>query len=185
MNIFDNKTIDQTSFSWLNLLGMSKNVPVEVGTATSAAHAVRLDQTNLQGAAFSAYLPIADQSVTSATWTKVNLSAEEFDAAGDFDATTNYRHTPTIAGYYQYSFAVQGNGATVSAVGSGIYKNGSLYKQGVYIPIASVAISSGSALVYMNGTTDYVELHGYVAGTTVVFNYGSICTYLTGCLVRR
>ena len=26
MNIFDNKTIDQTSFSWLNLLGMSKNV---------------------------------------------------------------------------------------------------------------------------------------------------------------
>ena len=185
MNIFDNKTIDQTSFSWLNLLGMSKNVPVEVGTATLAAHAVRLDQTNLQGAAFSAYLPTADQSVTSATWTKVNLSAEEFDAAGDFDATTNYRHTPTIAGYYQYSFSVQGNGTTISACVSAIYKNGTIYKQGSYNQTSAVIISPGSALVYMNGTTDYIELFGYVVGTTVVFNYGSICTYLTGCLVRR
>ncbi len=44
MNEFDNRILDKTSFSWLNLLGMSKNVPLEVGTATLAAHAVRLDQ---------------------------------------------------------------------------------------------------------------------------------------------
>lgn len=166
MNEFDNLILDKTSFSWLELLGMSKNAAV-------------------QGSAFSAYLPTSNQSVTSAVWTKVTLSAEDFDAVGDFDATTNYQHTPTIAGYYQYSWTVQGNGAVITALGSSLYKNGAIYKPGTYAPTTTVMISSGSALVYMNGTTDYVELFGYVVGTTPVIEFGSAKTYLTGCLIRR
>ena len=71
------------------------------------------------------------------------------------------------------------------ALGHAIYKNGTIYKQGAYVQTAAVMVLSGSALVYMNGTTDYVELFGYVAGTTPVFVFGSVATYLTGCLIRR
>ncbi|OFZ67376.1 MAG: hypothetical protein A2V79_09195 [Betaproteobacteria bacterium RBG_16_56_24] len=158
---------------------------LEVGTATAAEHAVRLEQTNISGPAFSAYLPTANQSVTSAVWTKVTLSAEEFDTNSNFDSATNYRFTPTVEGYYQFSFSLTGDGSPVAAVSGALYKNGALYKAGTYIQTATVMASSGSALVYMNGTTDYVELFGYVVGTTPVIIFAAYNTFLTGCLIRR
>ena len=95
------------------------------------------------------------QSLSQSTWTKLTLNSEDFDTASMFDATTNYRFQPTVEGYYQISgtvgMAVGGNRLIV-----GIYKNGSNdYKFGD----ATYNNVSGSGLVYLNGSTDYVELY--------------------------
>ena len=48
--------------------------------------------------AFSAYRSTS-QSISNATWSKVQFQTEEFDTAGYYDNATNYRFTPLIAGY--------------------------------------------------------------------------------------
>ncbi len=40
----------------------------------------------------------ANYSISQNTWTKVNYNEEDFDTAGNYDPTTNYRFTPTTAG---------------------------------------------------------------------------------------
>ena len=110
--------------------------------------------------AFSAYLA-SNTSFTVATWTKVPCSTEEFDTNNNYDSTTNYRFTPTVAGYYQINGRWD---CTVAAtiVLATIYKNGSEFKRGVDIraTLSGATGASVSALIYMNGTTDYVELYG-------------------------
>jgi hypothetical protein len=41
-----------------------------------------------------------NQSTTTNTWTKVAINSEIFDTDNTYDATTNYRFTPTTAGKY-------------------------------------------------------------------------------------
>ena len=52
--------------------------------------------------AFRAY-NVAVQNISNATWTKVQLTTELFDTNSNFDNSTNYRFTPTVAGYYQFN----------------------------------------------------------------------------------
>lgn len=124
----------------------------------------------------------SDQTVTASVITKVQLDTEAWDTEGDFDSTTNYRHTPTTAGYYQVSGCVYGAGNTNTTQSQiFIYKNGSLYDRGsaeirssgAGAPFTSVI----STVVYMNGSTDYIEMYGLTngSGTPFVFQAG---TYL-------
>ena len=139
--------------------------------------------------AFSAYKGTA-QTVTTATFTKVTLNTEEFDTNNNFDSTTNYRFTPTVAGYYQ----INGEIAFTSTVSVSraliiIYKNGSAYKYGCDLN-ATTAFSSirnmVSSLIYFNGSTDYVELYGYVegAGTLSYSGTTTVDNYFNGSMVR-
>lgn len=137
------------------------------------------------GPAFSVYRGGSNQSITSTTNTKVQLNTEEFDTANCFDSTTNYRFTPNVAGYYQISGQVEVDGTSVTRVNCSIWKNGSQYKisnDGVMTAAYRAVVS---CLVYLNGSTDYVELYGYGVGTSLVFynSSGSGC-YFTGALVR-
>jgi hypothetical protein len=125
-------------------------------------------------------------SIPNTTWTKVTLNQEEFDTANAFDATTNYRFQPTIAGYYQMSGAV---GFTFSSGWSviAIRKNGTATKFGNNPATAGPNGSTSlvSALVYLNGSTDYLELWVYQAqGTTQSTITGYDTTFFTGCLLR-
>ena len=135
------------------------------------------------GPAFIAYRSGANQALVTATVTKVQLNTEEFDTNSNFDITTNYRFTPTVAGYYQISGSV-GLTGTNTRILCAIYKNGSEYFRGVD---ASVNVSQAvvSGLVYFNGSTDYIELYvlGTFAGTSDIAS-GQKYTYLTGALVR-
>jgi hypothetical protein len=134
--------------------------------------------------AFSAYLA-ANQTITSTTYTKIQFNTEVFDTANAYDNATNYRFQPAIAGYYQISGAVS-YGASVSINRTIL----NLYKNGISYAILSDANGNlnrvnGSVLLYLNGTTDYVEIYGYINGTTVVnFDGGQNLTYFTGCLTR-
>jgi hypothetical protein len=134
------------------------------------------------GPAFSAYNN-ATQSVTSSTYTKVNLQLEEFDTASCFDNATNYRFTPTVAGYYQVNGEIGFNFSTVTRSIVVIYKNGSSFKFGGDGPLGQAPVS---ALIYMNGSTDYIELYGWINGTGPIgFDNGTAkATYFQASMVR-
>ena len=138
------------------------------------------------GPAFSAFLS-SNTSLTSATYTKVQCNTEEFDTNSNYDNATNYRFTPTVAGYYQVNGAIDIGTSSISAGIAVIYKNGSAFKFGVGFGgsnIFNFNRETVSALVYLNGTTDYVELYGYVIATTPIFYGGSSTTYFQAAMVR-
>jgi hypothetical protein len=134
--------------------------------------------------AFSAYLGTL-QSIAQNTFTKVSFNTEEFDTNSNYDSVTNYRFTPTVAGYYQVNTYIsyttgQGTSETVLS----IYKNGSAIKQ-ITDALASSYTYGGTVLVYLNGSTDYIEAYTYTAnaGTRAIVN-SSIYCYFQAAMVR-
>ena len=138
------------------------------------------------GPAFSAYAN-ATISMTNSTWTKVTFQVEEFDTNSNSDSATNYRFTPTVAGYYQIS-----GGTTFQPVGAGncflaVYKNGSVFKYFGVLSHAAINYTQmyGSCLIYFNGSTDYVELYALQnSGGTLVNSASQSETYFQGIFVR-
>ena len=155
-------------------------VPAVAGTNTVTI-AAQTGTLNAAGPAFAAYQSTGGTSVGAGTRTKIALQTEEFDTNSNFDSTTNYRFTPTVAGYYQINGSVTLNGSTeLCAL---IYKNGTQYKTGSDIATTTNYGSVVSSLVYLNGSTDYVELYAFTASSTVTVA-GISLTYFNGSLVR-
>jgi hypothetical protein len=137
------------------------------------------------GPIFSAYRSTDQTGVANNTYTKVQLDSEEFDSAGCFDNATNHRFTPNVAGYYRFEWNVQITGTTMTGGATALYKNGASVKAGSYFsPLASISLSNGAALVYLNGSTDYVELFGYISASSGhKFAGSSINTFLSGSYI--
>jgi len=135
--------------------------------------------------AFSAYAN-GGQTLSTNTDTKLQFNTEIFDTANCFDSSTNYRFTPNVAGYYQVTLNVALNTMSGAAQPS-IRKNGSTYQYGNYPNTCSSAPwwGSMSALIYMNGTTDYIE--GYMtqfSGGSIAVQTGSYANVFSAVLVR-
>jgi len=139
----------------------------------------------VNGPAFSAYQN-ATQSLTAATWTKVQTNAEEFDTNSNFNTGT-YRFTPTAAGYYQINGAANIGVVNGTQVIVAVFKNGSEFKRGSQISGAAYTNNSEavvSTLVYLNGSTDYVELYMLFIGTSALTAVGPAETYFQAALIR-
>jgi hypothetical protein len=135
--------------------------------------------------AFSAYQSSA-QTLSNNAFTKIQFQTKEFDTASCFDATTNYRFTPTVAGYYQVNGAITLNAALGIAVIS-IYKNNNLFKSGGQILLStSYATPNISTIIYLNGTTDYIELFGLQSSgsNATIYSGGSSYNYFQAFLAR-
>jgi hypothetical protein len=140
------------------------------------------------GPAFSATTVTATTSISANTPKKVILDTETFDTDNCFvpgSGATQSRFTPTVAGYYMLNWIVvmQTGGLQMHST---IYKNGSSVASlgGCYASTADMYSSTGSGLVYLNGTTDYVELfviHQTSTGTKSTSAFGS---RLDGFLAR-
>jgi len=134
--------------------------------------------------AFAAYAT-ASQSITNNTPTKVTLDTEIFDTNNNFASS---RFTPTVAGYYQLNGVVRVTGTSLTGAIAEIYKNGSVYCYGQAFDGTSTISAQVvvSEIIYLNGTTDYVELWGYITATSPAFGYAA--TYINcrfnGCLLR-
>jgi hypothetical protein len=117
------------------------------------------------GPAFSAYADATTQTLVTSTYTKILFQTEEFDTNSNFASS---RFTPTVAGYYQVNAQLLFPALAGFTCLVAIYKNGADYKEGTRTAIA--ATSSGgvyvSALVYCNGSTDYIEIYGQQASGT-------------------
>jgi hypothetical protein len=172
-------------------------MPITLNASTSSGLVVTPDnsgnvllQYNGQSApAFSAYASVS-QTLTNSVYTKIQLNTETFDTNNNFDSTTNYRFTPTVAGYYQINANVFMSADSYTGyVISSIYKNGSAYKYSIayYNPTYGNGGAPISDVIYFNGSTDYIEY--YVRQTNngsagLGFNGGSAYTYMSGCLLR-
>jgi hypothetical protein len=139
------------------------------------------------GPAFSAYLGTT-QSVSSGVWTKLQLNTEDFDTNSNYDAST-YRFTPTVAGYYQVNYIAYAVGTGTTTSFTRLYKNGTPFQMSSYAPpISSVdTASAGSLVVYLNGTTDYIELYGILyasSGLTFPAMSSGVGSRFSGFLAR-
>lgn len=148
---------------------------------------ILLQYNGVAAPAFSAYLS-ATQNLTSATYTKVTIDTETFDTASCFNTSTN-RFTPTVAGYYLVNVTVTFNStATNPTVAIALlYKNGSSIKEATGVSTTSRVTNVVTGVVYMNGTTDYLEAYAYASGgsgTLYVQTSGSAYTYFDACLLR-
>jgi hypothetical protein len=139
-------------------------------SGTTGTFSGNVTAPNLQGPAFSA-VNSTSRSVANASYVKVICATEEFDTASAYDNATNYRFTPQVAGYYQVNGQIAFNLASgINAVA--IFKNGAEFKLGNQIINSSSYTSTAvSALIYLNGSTDYVELYTYQSsGGTATYN---------------
>jgi len=147
------------------------------------------------GPAFSVYKNAASQTVANTTNTKVVLDVERFDTSSCFNNTGStvdgipaYAFKPNVAGYYQFSACLYASAS--SALNYNyvqFFKNGSSQEaSAIYSPYSSISqIGSLSALIYLNGTTDYVELYDQISGTgTLTIQNGSSFTFFSGFLAR-
>jgi hypothetical protein len=137
------------------------------------------------GPAFRAYLDGSSQNFNQNTFTKIQFNAETFDTDNCFDSTTNYRFTPNKAGYYQITIGADINQTESNKVSATrITKNGTGYAYTTGA-IGIQSLGSGTDLVYLNGTTDYVEGFAYSeSGTSRYLLNGSASTYFSGVWIR-
>lgn len=120
------------------------------------------------------------QSITATTTTKVTFDTETFDTNNNFASST---FTPTVAGYYQLN--VNLNFGTTGSGQVNLFKNGSIFLNGT--PATYNGSIGGimplSCMVYMNGSTDYIEVYTYTTAT-VTINSGAQNTQFSGFLAR-
>jgi hypothetical protein len=138
----------------------------------------------VNGPAFSAYQSGTAQTLSSGTFTKIQFQTEEFDTNSNYDNATNYRFTPTVAGYYQLNANTTISGSVIGNLIMMLYKNGSAYRQGMQV-IAEAAGSVVSSIVYANGSTDYFEVYLLQgSGVSKTLLGGSPYNSFTGAMIR-
>jgi hypothetical protein len=134
--------------------------------------------------AFSAYSGTTT-SISNGVYTKIAFNTEEYDTNSNYDTSLS-RFTPTVAGYYQVNSCV----GVGSQSGSGqsfatIYKNNANFKNGNVYFNSQLFGWSVNALIYFNGSTDYIEIYLYQAGgSTVTTTASQINTYFQATMVR-
>jgi hypothetical protein len=132
--------------------------------------------------AFSA-VPSGTQALSANVFTKVNYATEEFDTNNNYASS---RFTPTVAGYYQISAGFNIGVASSGTVIISFFKNGAEYRRGSQIVTTSSnnLVPVASFLIYLNGSTDYVETFGYCTGTGGTITGGTNECCFNGVLVR-
>lgn len=167
------------------LVPASPDGSLEIRRGNASAPGTLLAKINADGGvntgapAFSAYASAATSLVQNVA-TKVGFQTEDYDTANCYDTTLS-RFTPNVAGYYHFD-ALVNVATTQTLVISILYKNGAEFKRGN--AATGMSSSSLSCMVFMNGTTDYVELFANQAAATQNATAASSLTYFQGFLVR-
>ena len=120
------------------------------------------------GPTFRATRITSDYTIPSAsTFTKMPFNGEDWDTGGCYDNATNYRFTPTTAGYYQINSNCNLIIDSLGRIIWSVYKNGSAYAR--IFDGQAIATSFnivGGLQMYFNGTTDYAEMYIWTAAAT-------------------
>jgi hypothetical protein len=121
------------------------------------------------------------QSVGSGSGNTILFDQEEYDTANAYNPATGF-FAPQVAGFYLVTArwqAVAGTYALTLQLG----KNGALLRYLDTCPAAGVGDVAGSAIVYMNGTTDYLHIIGS-STTSQNTSPGQAITWMQATLVR-
>ena len=136
---------------------------------TSASALRKMTRTNFVSGiggtntpAFSAYLS-SNQSISTASFTKIQFDTETYDTDGTYDNSTNYRFTPGVAGKYLI-FA----NMYLNSLSDGKNVRLDLYKNGASIAFGRTDSAKVGSSVSVNfsyadsaSTSDYYELFVY------------------------
>ena len=177
-------TVGNGSIVGLNAGGLPDASITQADLATNVAG---------NGPAFSAYQSTQQSTLTAGVATLLVFQTEEFDTNGCFNNTAStvtlngvsapqYSFAPNVAGYYQ----IGGSAAVASSVATSlvyIYKNGSSFKRLINTNSATITQGGGSALVYLNGTSDYVQLY-LSQGANQQLNISAETVYFQAVMVR-
>jgi hypothetical protein len=175
--IFDAKgdLIAATAADTASRLAVGTNGQVLTADSTTAT-GLKWALDGNAGASFGVKLS-GVQTVTANTWTKVTFNSEDWDTDSSFDSSTNYRFTPTVAGYYQFNLNLMSSGSTQGA----FYKNGSNGR--LIVNNVLNAPAAGSTIFYLNGSSDYVEAYVNSTGTTIYNSANEV--YFSGSMIRK
>ena len=177
--------LEQGMAAWSQQLQqwLSQEVSKILGQATD--HGQQIDALENVGKIKARAYPSAAQNIDASSRSKVLIDAISFDTEGVVDIA-NSRIAPNLPGYYiaigNISVSAVPYGKWVSAA---IVKNNTTivsYGTRVYQGSDGRSVSIAQDLVYMNGTTDYLELYAYNSHTSALalhvgysyYNYISI-----------
>ena len=145
--------------------GVTGTLPIANG-GTGATTLAGAGLTNAPG--FQAKLS-ASQNPSGSTWTTIAFNTELYDSDGCYDNSSTYAFTPTTAGKYLVYWAVTADISVVPAlenIHTKLRKNGSTElinymgnNDNNWINITSGA----STVVDMNGSSDYIDIQGYIS----------------------
>jgi len=135
------------------------------------------------GPTFGVYKATTQTGISSETWTKITYDTERFDTDADFDSN---RFTPTKAGYYQINSLNWIQRTATSGFGyTAVYKNGTRYNTS-FNGFGGTNGNTGSNadLIYMNGTTDYLEMYCWISGDGASIEGGAANSSFSGVWIR-
>lgn len=128
---------------------------------------------------FSAFAS-ARASITSAGATIV-FDREEWDQSGWYDVASG-RFTPQVAGIYRVSALIELTMDGATSLGLRFMRTNILHKK-VQTPVDTtngLVRVGGSALVKLNGSSDWVAVHAQTSGNTLTTGSGSDAIYFQG-----
>jgi len=162
MSKLETNTIDTVSGTTNLIIGSTNSSTVTFENGAPTGHMYP---------AFEAYLS-STQSLSDASFTKIQFDTEIFDTDNCYDNSTNYRFTPTVAGKYLVYGKIRlqsGADTQLKTSSVAIYKNGSAYSKSQALFWNSYIRMHSPTTAYvidMNGTSDYLELFGYIDVTS-------------------
>lgn len=124
------------------------------------------------------------QSFGATTETKITYNIVEYDNKSWYDAV-NHRYTPQKAGFYLFSATVAFRDISDAArVEARMRFNGNTVAFQTVSGRANVAqtlIANVSTILFLNGTTDYVDIAGYSTNSGNIEAAASIFNNFSGC----
>jgi len=180
--------------AWLTLVAADARFAKLAGLSTQDFSAKTFRGSASGMPKFRVYRATSAQALTSGLQTKIQFNEEAFDTNSNFDSTTNFRFTPTVAGYYAVSWAitVQADSNTLTNCLTLLLKNGAGAQTSSGSGIVSTTnltatqfVSVGRDVVYMNGSTDYLEVAVFAVGTspTIQADANGTVSSFTGALM--
>jgi len=164
-------------------LTVGTNGQVLTADSTAATGLAWATAGGSSGPAFWARRATSSQSLSSGVLTKIQFNSEEFDTDNCYDPTTNYRFTANKAGYYSFNTNILMDGGSMTSGEVGFRKNGTSWAFGTFgAPASGYLGVSCNTIIYLNGSSDYVEVWGT--------NYGggnvnaAITSFFSGVWIR-
>ena len=134
---------------------------------------------------FSAYAP-TNGTISQNVYTIVVFGTEQYDTASAYN-TSNGRFQPSIAGYYWIGISLEHNATTrhICRIIKHSSSNEDYYVWDTQFSQSSGVDLTGSTLLYLNGSTDYVDVQVYGSGTDYTVSTDLGRSMFQGYLVRK
>ena len=156
-------------------------LPDETGTVLTSASPV----ISQKGVPAFSVTKAANQAIGLTTYSTCAFDTVGFDTHSAWNVGSS-RYTPPIAGYYQFNLALTLASSNTGETISTIYRNGlevGWASSGYGTTNSGRATPTVSIVLYMNGTTDYVEGKGYILSGTSPIITGGTRSIFSGILV--